>query len=153
MKLKKGITGFWHLTNDIPAPSIAISTIKSLLAQLEADSNYVVTAITDVEINNNYFTIGIVDRAKNLKFNILVNAQYPYYCGTTSESSWMNLSFIDLDYGIRFFFDKELEYVSPTQLNKEYATNDLKDLSQTEIEQIDYWGSKSFGEIMFNGYD
>ncbi len=153
MKLKKGITGFWNLIHDKPAPSINQSTFLSSVNEINKSSDYHITAVLDVQVSNNFFTLKIVNKIKNLKFSILINAQYPYYCGVTAESSWMNLNFIDLESKIRVYFDKKFDYLSPNQLNKNVVLTDLKDLSPTEIDQINYWNSESFGQIIFNGYD
>ena len=101
----------------------------------------------------NFYRVEILDKMRNLKFAILFNAQYRYYCGVTIESSWMKLSFIDLDLKIRNHFDREFEFLSPVQLNQVANSEDLKDLSKTEIDQIKSWNSRSFGEIIFNGFD
>jgi hypothetical protein len=153
MNLKRGITGFSHLNENFALPAVNFSFVKSLAYQIYASANFNVLKISDMEISTNYYSVEMLDKMRNFKFAVLFNAQYPYYCGVTIESSWMKLSFIDLDLKIRNHFDKEFEFLAPALLNQTVNSKDLNDLSKTEKDQIKYWNSRTYGEIIFNGYD
>ena len=50
-------------------------------------------------------------------------------------------------------FQTEIQILDLDILNQEPTKIEKKNLGKTEIEQIDYWDSKTYGEIIFNGYD
>ena len=153
MKLKKGITGFGSAKELLIKPFVDIALFKSSLYPIEYTGQFKIMDFKDTEINTNYSRVAIKDKLSNNDFDILVNNYYPYYCGVTSHSAWMNFTFIDLPNEIRNCLDENFEYLTTTDLNLRVDDENLSELSEPELKQIKYWKSKTFGEIIFNGYD
>jgi hypothetical protein len=146
MILRNGITGFSSDT------FVKINGVKKLLDKIKYP--YIYFDVLEPDVNNNYFTITVENKINGNKFKLLVNDTYYYITGATIESIWMELEFINLpedlidqikDVGITIL-DKEI-------LEKEVPKDEIKILNENEIKQIKYWGSKTYGEIIFNGYD
>lgn len=153
MQLKKGITGFWHINETSPAPYVDLGLVKLQVYAIEYTGEYKIAEIKDQEIANNYYRIVVYDKQSHPVFDILVNACYPYYCGITAESQWMQLEFIDLPFEIRQALDPHFVYLLPADLLKKVTPEDLGELSDAELGEIKYWKSNTFGAIIFNGYD
>lgn len=153
MKLKKGITGFWHTVEDEPVPSVDVKHIKLAILSIENAGVYKVTAFKEPDYSNNYYRISLADKLKNDELDILVNAHHPYYCGVTFNSSWMALKFIDLPSDIRKCLDNDFNYLTPKELNLKPNREDLVELSKAELQEVEFWKSTTIGEIIFNGYD
>ncbi|HAD80588.1 MAG TPA: hypothetical protein DCF99_16150, partial [Flavobacteriaceae bacterium] len=49
--------------------------------------------------------------------------------------------------------NSSLILLNPKELNKKVEVSDLELLGETEIKQINYWKSKTLGEIVFNCFD
>ena len=74
--------------------------------------------------------------------------------GVTTESAWMDLQFIDLpnDF-IELVEDEKIIILDKNKLETKVSSHEMEKLDKKEIYQIKYWGSKTYGEIIFNGYD
>jgi hypothetical protein len=148
--LEKGITGFWSIKDKSlnHPPSSFINEIAQRLWQ----SNL----ITNLEIespgpDNNYHTVKIWTQKNGL--SILINSVHPYYCGTSFDSSWMHLDFIEVPVEIQNAIGNDLKYLEPSFLNQNLKPEHIKDLAPAELDQVNYWKSKTVGEVIFNGYD
>lgn len=151
MKLRKNITGFADLADK--QSKVELKEIKSAIFSIEITKAYKISEIKEPGQSSNYFTVTLTDLRTNDTMGILINGQYPCYCGVTGDSSWMNLKFIELPLAVRNCMDKKFKYLTPTELYLTVDRNDLKELSESELRQINYWKSKTLGEIIFNGYD
>jgi hypothetical protein len=153
MKLKRGITGFWHIDDKTSIPFLNITFIKAKMHQIEYSGLYKIIDFKDTEASNNYFRISLTDKLAKQNIDILVNAHYPYYCGVTTNSECMNNNFINLPESIRQCLDSDFTYLDPINLNLKVTNEDLTELGSAELAEIKYWKSKTFGEIIFNSYD
>ena len=146
MVLKKGITGFGHVS------SLTINEINSVLEKIKYP--YLYSNIIEPQVNNNYFCINIYNLNEKPNFKILINNTYYIIAGITMGSEWMNLHFIDLpnDF-IKQIKGDEIIILNKSTLETKVPNNEINVLDDSEIKQINYWGSKTYGEIIFNGYD
>jgi hypothetical protein len=66
----------------------------------------------------------------------------------------MKLQFINLpeDF-IEQIHNNEVIILNKEFLEQDMPEEELKLLDKNEIKQIQYWKSKKYGEILFNGYD
>ncbi len=151
MILKKNVTGFFD-QSDTPT-KVDLEEIKSIVYALEFTKIYKIKEFKEPEQNRNYFKITLLNLTTNDNVCILINGQYPYYCGVICGRNWMNNTFIELPSTLRNCLDTKFDFFTPADLNAVVNTIDLKELSNAELKQIQYWKSKTFGEIIFNGYD
>lgn len=151
MKLQRGITGF--VQHDMTPPKLIKSNIQKLAYNLSNSTSYELKEMIDPKPSSNYYQLIFEHRQKDKKIKMVINSQYPFYAGMTTDSTWMNSEFIDLPVEIKDLFDQNFTYLNPEYLNKEFSRCDLVDLSKDEIDQIMYWNSKKFGEVIFNRYD
>jgi rRNA processing protein Gar1 len=144
MILRNGITGFGSVEK--------ITEINNILGKIKYP--YIYFDIIDPQVNNNYFTITIENKIDNKKFKLLINNTYYIIAGVTIESMWMELEFINLpnDF-IEQLRDNKNIILDKNILEKEVSNEEIKILDKDEINQINYWKSKMYGEIIFNGYD
>ena len=153
MKLQNGITGFWTPGQDIPPPEIDLTRLQRLVSTLNDSGEYVLVGLADEQQSQNYVRYQFINAEGNQRFDMLVNVHYPVYCGVAENSSWMNLTFLELSEHFRSYFEPEFQYLNPQYLSTSFSQSDLSELNRTEVEQIKYWKSKTFGDIVFNGYD
>jgi hypothetical protein len=146
MVLRKGITGF---CNSLPLKN---SEINNILTYIEYP--YIYSNIIEPQINNNYYVVNIQNKINGLKFKLLINGIYYVIAGVAMESKWMELEFINLpaDF-IGWFRNTEIMILNKEILETEAPEEEIKTLEKNEINQINYWKSKTYGEIIFNGYD
>ena len=153
MILQKGITGFWQNGQEQVAPEIDMGRLKSLVLSLNQTGRFKVSEVQTDLTAQNYIRYHILSLVKGEKFDLLFNAHYPYYCGVTEDSKWMNLRFIEVETTLRSQLEPPLQFLGPELLDSEVSKRDLGLLTQVELDQIAYWKSSTFGEIIFNGYD
>lgn len=150
--LKRGVTGF-DKPNEINEHSIL--EIENLIRNI----NYPFFKIEQIRKPNqssNYFRISIINQKENTRFDILLNIYYWIISSITIESNWMNLEFINFDNQLKsqiLNFKPEIEILNVDILNQTASEIEIENLGKKEIEQIKYWNSKTYGEIIFNGYD
>jgi hypothetical protein len=144
--LSSGITGFGGM------PFLAIVEIKNVLKSIYYPYNYF--KLIGPQKNNNYYTVCIKNQKSNEIFKIIINNRYWVMAGITTESTSDNLNFIDLpEEFISQINRNELTILNKEILETKAPENEIKILNKDEIEQIKYWGSKKYGEIIFNNYD
>ena len=150
--LKKGITGF-DKPNEINEHSI--TEIESLIKNIKYP--FVKTGeIKKPNESSNYFRISLINQVENKRFDILLNIYYWIISSVKAQSNWMNIEFLEFDKQLKnqiLNFQTEIQILDLNILNQEPTKIEKKNLGKTEIEQIDYWDSKTYGEIIFNGYD
>lgn len=146
MLLKKGITGFGN------ASSLSIDEVKTVLKNTRYPYTY--STIVEPHISSNYFRIEIEDKINKSKFHLLVNSKFYIIAGVTTDSSWGSLIFIDLpnDF-IKQIENDDITIVSKNKLEAKVPKNELEILGKQELNEIKYWKSETYGEIIFNGYD
>jgi hypothetical protein len=150
--LKKGITGF-DKPKEINEHSI--TEIENLIKNIK----YPFVKIGEIKTPNessNYFRISLINQIENLKFDILINIYYWVISSVKFESNWMNLEFLEFDNQLKnqiLNFQTEIQILDVNILNQEVSKIEKENLGKTENEQIEYWDSKTYGEIIFNGYD
>nr|WP_294937880.1 hypothetical protein [uncultured Flavobacterium sp.] len=146
MKLKIGITGIDSQTH------VEENLINEFAKNINSTFVYTVFKLDNSKIDSNYYRLKIINGITNQKFDILINSHYEYYCGINEESTWMKIEFIELPENL-ISSVVDFEYLNPIQLSLEIQNQDLSQLTKFELKQIKYWNSKTFGEIIFNGYD
>lgn len=146
MLLKKGVTGFGNTS------SLTIDEVKTVLKNIRYP--YIPLKITEPQANSNYFCIEIENKIDELKFNMLINSKYYIIAGITTESEWLDLHFIDFpsDFTEQIKNDNII-IMDKNESETKVPNNELEILDKKEIEQIKYWKSETYGEIIFNGYD
>ncbi len=150
--LKKGITGFFKKENIKKHTEIQIKDfIKNikfpyiLIGEIESPNH-----------SSNYYRFTILKQNKNEKFDLLINSCFWIIAGIKSESSWMNLDFIDIDSNLSEQLtnqNAELQILNKELLDSIIPEEEINILDKSEIDQIIYWKSETYGEIIFNGYD
>ncbi len=153
MKLQKGITGFRSYNCDDVLPSIAEHQIKSSVYSIEYEGKFKIVAFQFPNAGNNFYRVKLHEVHRNNNFDLLFNRIYPYYCAVTNKSIEFGLEFVSLTNEIQKLIGSDFNYIDPDILNKRVSSVDITELNSAEIKQIEYWKSKSFGEIIFNGYD
>jgi hypothetical protein len=150
--LKKGITGF-DKPKEINEHSIA--EIENLIKNIKYP--FVKTGeIKKPNESSNYFRISLINQIDNNRFDILLNIYYWIISSVKAESNWMNLEFLEFNNQLKnqiLNFHTEIQILDVGTLNQEASRIEKENLRKTEIEQIEYWDSKTYGEIIFNGYD
>lgn len=147
--LKRGITGFSSPNDNLEIKDLVTEVIRDL----KFDRDFKVIEFIEVSQSCNYFRIKCESLANGDQMDIVINLNYPIYGGITKESSWMKLSFIELPDLLRKYFDENFKYLSKETLEVVVNEFDLVYLDEVERNQIKYWESKTFGDIIFNGYD
>jgi hypothetical protein len=150
--LKKGITGF-DKPKGINEHSIA--ELENLIKNIK----YPFVKIGEIKNPNessNYFRLSLINQIENTRFDILLNIYYWVISSVKVESNWMNLEFLEFDNQLKnqiLNFQTEIQILDVDILNQKVSRIEMDNLGKTEIEQIEYWDSKTYGEIIFNGYD
>ena len=68
----------------------------------------------------------------------------------------MKIEFLEFDDQLKnqiLNFNTEIQVLDINVWNEKASRIEKENLGKTEIEQIEYWDSKTYGEIIFNGYD
>jgi hypothetical protein len=146
MILKQGITGFGNV--DI----LTLGEVKDFLKNIKYP--YMCSDVVEPEISTNYYRVNIYNKINGMNFDLLVNAVYYIIAGVTTESTWHELHFIDLpnDFIEQIRYNKIMILNNET-LGSKVPNNEIEILAKEEKRQIKYWKSKTYGEIIFNGYD
>jgi hypothetical protein len=153
MKLKKGITGFWDNTDKQPIPQIDEKKLKASAYAVNTSTKYKLMKILNPESSSNYYRLVFANIHISEQIDLVVNKQYAFYAGVTPDCTWMQLRFVGVPEEIRRVFDTEFEYLNPDFLNSSFTIEGLKELSDNEKQQIQYWKSNTYGDVIFNGYD
>jgi len=153
MILRKGITGFYDTKDFGNIRSTKNDEIKTILKKILHP--YIPSNVIEPQSDNNYFSVNIQNKTNGLNFKLLINEIYCMIAGVTSESKWMKLEFIDLpnDFIEQINFDNGFMILNKKLLETEVPKEEIKILDKAEMDQINYWKSKTYGEIIFNGYD
>jgi hypothetical protein len=150
--LKKGITGF-DKPKEINEHSIA--EIENLIKNIK----YPFVKSGEIKKPNessNYFRISLINQIENNRFDILINIYYWIISSVKTENSWMNLEFLEVDNQLItqiLNFRSEILILNVDVLNQKASKIEMENLGKIEIENIEYWDSETYGEIIFNGYD
>ena len=150
--LKKGITGF-DKPKEINEHSI--TEIENLIKNIK----YPFVKSGEIKKPNessNYFRISLINQIENNRFDILINIYYWIISSVKTESNWMNLEFIEVDTQLItqiLNFRSEILILNVDVLNQKASKIEMENLGKIEIENIEYWDSETYGEIIFNGYD
>jgi hypothetical protein len=154
MKLKKGITGFYNQRDKETTPAIDENLLKDRVHQITYSTGYKLANLQKPKTSSNYYKICYKQRQSDKHITVVINAHYPYFAGINPDNDWMNLQFVSLPTEIKGKLEEAgFIYLTPEFLNSLFDNKDIEELSESEIEQITYWKSKTFGEVIFNGYD
>ena len=148
--LSKGITGF-NKPKDLKQH--AIEEIEHLIKSIK----YPFVIIGEIKSPNettNYYRISIKNKIENNSFDVLLNMYFWILSSVKPASSWMNLAFLEFDTQLKkqiINHNIEVNILGLEILNQEASINELEILGKAEVQQVEYWESKTYGEIIFNG--
>ncbi len=144
--LTKGITGFGTI------PPLTMEDVKGILKNIQYP--YTCTNIVAPQTSNNYYCIDVCDKRNEHYFKLLINSCFRIVAGITAESEWMNLDFINLPNDlIEQISGSDTVIMDKRKLQAKVPKEELALLDKTEMEQVKYWQSKTYGAIIFNCYD
>ncbi len=145
MKLQQGVTGFDAST------SLEFQDLDGVVSRVKQLKQFKVLFFLEPSPGNNFYRIGI-EGFSGVKIEVLVNAIYPLFCGVKDGAS-LEKEFLELPEEVKVKFQKRYSYLTPEYLNSCFTATDIDVLSNVEKEQVSYWGSKTFGEVIFNCFD
>ncbi|MGV0980283.1 hypothetical protein [Empedobacter falsenii] len=149
MKLQKGITGF------DATPNYTTEDLEKILKRINYPfiKTEVVLKVND---SSNFYQIKINHQKTKQDFYLIVNSTYLIFA-CVEKNRCFDLKFIDfpveLISQLKAEVNSSLILLNPKELNKKVEVSDLELLGDTEIKQINYWKSKTLGEIVFNCFD
>ncbi len=151
MILPKGITGFAKPSKDEKS-LLTKEILSQLIKNIKHNSFIEFIRFQEIEASTNYYKLTLSQYNKEIK--ILINGIFPLYCGVKNYN-WQELEFIHLSDKIISLFPEPFNYLKPCILEKNIFQKEeyLANLDKYELKQIKYWKSKTFGEVIFNGYD
>ena len=155
MKLPKGVTGFYNAKTESLPPRVEYKLFKKIVHDLARELGDEVIAAFEEAPDRNYFYAKLKGK---FDCNILCNAHFPIFALSApfEEPPFGNDShkFIENPKAKEFLNNlKGIEYLGVEFLNQKVTTEFLSTLSKAEVEQIQYWGSTTVGEVIFNYYD
>ncbi|MBW1619097.1 MULTISPECIES: hypothetical protein [Empedobacter] len=149
MKLQKGITGF------DTTPNYTTEDLEKILKGIKYPftKTEVVLKMND---SSNFYQIKINYQKTKQDFYLIVNSTYLIFA-CVEKNRCFDLKFIDfpieLISQLKSEVNSSLILLNPKELNKKVDVSDLELLGESEIKQINYWKSKTLGEIVFNCFD
>lgn len=149
MKLQKGITGF------DTTPNYTTEDLEKILKGIKYPftKTEVVLKVND---SSNFYQIKINHQKTKQDFYLIVNSAYLIFA-CVEKNRCFDLKFIDfpveLISQLKAEVNSSLILLNPKELNKKVEVSDLELLGESEIKQINYWKSKTLGEIVFNCFD
>lgn len=149
MKLQKGITGF------DTTPNYTTEDLEKILKGIKYPftKTEVVLKMND---SSNFYQIKINYQKTKQDFYLIVNSTYLIFA-CVEKNRCFDLKFIDfpieLISQLKAEVNSGLILLNPKELNKKVDVSDLELLGESEIKQINYWKSKTLGEIVFNCFD
>lgn len=149
MKLLKGITGFdTESTFDLTQLNAVLSNItQPYLKQGE---------LKKPNESSNFYQQKIKDERTKKEFFLIANSTY-FIFACVENSRCFDLRFIDFPIDLitqlKATVNSDLVVLNRKEALESVETSDLKDLAESELKQINYWKSKTVGEIIFNCYD
>ena len=151
MIFPKGTTGFFSVGDTIPVvdPKEFSKACYHLATGLKAK---VISITTQLQTARNYYQADMEIRDQTIL--ILCNTTHPFIAFANPSDAFVCGDFFD---------DAELasliEVIEPfivlpaDVLNSEPETEQLSELSDTEISQIEYWRPSRLGDVVFNHWD
>lgn len=149
MKLQKGITGF------DATPNYTTEDLEKILKGINYP--FIKTEIVlKANDSSNFYQIKINHQKTKQEFYLIVNSTYLIFA-CVEKNRCFDLKFIDfpveLISQLKAEVNSSLILLNPKELNKKVEVSDLELLGESEIKQINYWKSKTLGEIVFNCFD
>ena len=152
MRLPKGITGFSPISDSISELNDA-QKLKRILGVIKAFGKHHIIGSIGLTSSSNYYRIKLIELMSQDDFDLLINPNGMYACCVDPASMWMNLKFMNVPGSILNFLSEDLIFLSKDILTQPIKAEYLEQLAQEELEQIYYWKTTKFGEVIFNGYD
>ena len=155
MILLKGITGFTSIQEYFDIPKISNESIKEATEKFVINNTeYVIVNLIEPTQNSNYYLLNLKNIINNYIVKLIFNSHYKYFSCVEKEVSWCERIFSDLPQSIINNYESfGFSYLSKQILEKKVSANEMKLLANCEKEQIEYWESEIFGEIIYNNYD
>ncbi len=149
MKLQQGITGF------DAKPIFEQLELKEILKKIKHPFIKQGELIKPNE-SSNFYQQKIKDERSNKEFYLIVNSTYLIF-SCVENSRCFDLRFIDFPIELISQLKQEVNssiiVLSRKELLQNVTEDDLTDLSVSELNQINYWKTKSLGEIVYNCFD
>jgi len=145
--IMKCITGFTNETNKFPKQEIKpfVSLIYSVLrGELEWE---------DLElVGKNYYWFVI--SSKGQEYYFFLNAYYPIAAVSKEISNdFIFLSETEIEGKFKLITESNYILLSKEKLEEEINKEDLKNLTEIEIKQYEYWKPRTLRELIFNNWD
>jgi hypothetical protein len=152
--LPNGITGFSN-----HSPKVTLTDVKRDCYAAIQSVGGKIEEIIGVKYPKNFYEIVFSFRKKRL--HALFNYQYPMVA-FASNVAYFQIEYMD-DWDLSNFFQMyDYQVLSVNELNTPLAIKkkgskirleNENDLSDFELEQIQYWEAKTIGEVIFNYWD
>jgi len=153
MVFPKGITGFGPSLKGKDAPAMSEALLHSLVHFAAQMEGYRVAEIEPPRLDCNYYRAVLKGNAGQADVDLVFNAVYPYFAAIGGGSVWMQMEWVDAPAGLRGRLEPQFTYLPPELLQAAFSGNDLVELFPSEIKQIQYWETRTYGDAIFNGYD
>jgi len=145
--IMKGITGFFSDSNKTPKQEIKpfLSLIYSVMrGELECD---------DLELVGKNYCWAVIS-LNGQKYNFFLNAYYPVAAISKEiNNDFIFLSETEIEDKFKLFTESNYILLSKEILEEELNRDDLKDLTDFEIKQYEYWKPTTLRELLFNNWD
>ncbi len=149
MKLQKGITGLGS------EPTFVMEDLVNVLKNIKQPF----VKIGDIHRPNestSFYQVKLKNVKNDEEFYLLMNSTYMIFA-CVNKNRCFDLNFIDfptdLITQIKANFKSSVILLNPKDLIRKIEQHDLEFLSESEMKQINYWKSKTVGEVIFNCYD
>ncbi|MGV0924383.1 hypothetical protein [Empedobacter tilapiae] len=149
MKLQKGITGFEA------KPVYTTDDLSEILKRIRFPYTKTEVILKPID-SSNFYQVKIKNEKTKQEFYLIINSTYLIF-SCIEKNRCFDLKFIefpiDLITQLKNHVNSSLILLNPKELNKKVDANDLELLGEIELKQINYWKTKTLGEIVFNCFD
>ena len=149
MKLQKGITGFE--ANSSFDQEQLVSILKNIKKPCLKEGDLI-----KPNESSNFYQQKIKDEKSKKEFYLLINSTYLIF-SCVENSRCYDLRFIDFPIELISQLKQEVNssiiVLDRKELLQNVSKEDLTELGESEVKQINYWNTKSLGEIVFNCFD
>ena len=149
MKLQKGITGFE--ANSSFDQEQLVSILKNIRKPFLKEGDLI-----KPNESSNFYQQKIKDEKSKKEFYFLINSTYLIF-SCVENSRCYDLRCIDFPIELISQLKQEVNssiiVLDRKELLQNVSKEDLTELGESEVKQINYWNTKSLGEIVFNCFD
>lgn len=143
--LIRGVTGFRYLY-EAPLPNTDLEKFKQDCYEIERKLGIKITEFY-FELYTNY--VVCIFEIDSKEICCLLNGVYPFIAFSPTK---ININFIDNEL-LYSEFSKSYKVFTTELLSIPINKKMLTNLSETELDQVEYWEPKTLGDIVFNNWD